>query len=200
MPQGEKAKRVIPVSWRRLIPGVASIGIGIASGSVYLNDYANMFMGVVSAVAFAAGLFLVYGSFKSSEAGFTFSKKKYTGRENAIILFAKSNPGITDKAVPVILRFVEIKHPPSGARLHYLKNTKRHYYELFNNLETKKLEPVVLPDKKSFPPEQFQIPAAMQLYKDAIEYSPPTMFQKIAPGVILLGMGIVGLLMIATGG
>jgi len=199
MLQDKKAKRIIPISWRRLIPGVASIGIGIASGSVYLNDYANMFMGAISAIALAAGLFLIYGSFKSSEAGFAFGKKKYTGRENAIILFAKRNPVLTTKSVPVILRFVEIKHVPPGARLHYLKNKKRHYYELFNNLETKKLEAVVLPDKKSFPPEQFQIPAAMQLYKDAIEYSPPTMFQKIAPGMILLGMGIVGLLMVMTG-
>ena len=203
MSQDKKVKKVIPISWRKLIPGLVLIGIGIIAGTVYMSDNANMFMGVIAALAIASGALLSYQSVTSGESGFAFSGKRkgnITGRENALIFYAKHNPFIEGKDVPVILKFAEIEHIPIGARPHYLRNLKKHYYELFNNTKTKKLEPVVLPDKKSFPPGLFQIPAAMQPYKDAIEYSPPTMLQKIAPGILLLGMGLVGLLMVMTGG
>jgi len=202
MSQDKKIKRLIPVSWRKLIPGVALIGVGMFTGSIYLKDNTLMIMGVIAAIAIASGLFLIRQSFKSDETGFSFGgkgKRGHTGKENAIIWFARRNPE-TSKEIPVILKFAKLTHPPKGARLHYLRNRKRHYYELFNNLKTKKLEPVILPDKKTFPPGLFQIPAAMQPYKDALEYSPPTMLQKIAPGILLLGMVIVGILMVMTGG
>lgn len=201
--KNKRAKRIIPVSWRKLIPGIALIGIGILFGFMYMNDNTNMITGVVAALALAAGGWLVKQSFESGEAGFSFSgdgKRKQTGNENAILIVAKNNASVPGKEVPVTLKFIDLKKIPSGARLHYLRNLKKHYYEILYNPKTHKLEPVVLPDKQSFPPGLFQIPAAMQPYKEAIEYSPPTMFQKIAPGIILLGMVIVGILMVMTGG
>ena len=201
--EGEKkVRRLFPVTWWKLVCGIALIGAGIPAGAVYLNDNKIMIMGVIAAAAIASGLFLVRQSFRAGEAGFSFGgdgKKGPTGRENAIILFAKRNP-TTSLDVPVIIKFVEVLHPPIGARLHYLRNKRKHYYELFNNTKTKHLELVVLKDKKSFPPGLFQLPAAMQPYKDALEYSPPTMMQKVAPGIILIGMVIVGILMVMTGG
>lgn len=198
-----KAKRIIPISWRKLIPGIVLIGLGIGAGAVYLNAPALIVMGVIAALAIATGLFLIRWSFQSGEFGYSFDgkgKKKHTGNENAIILYAKRNPFIEGKAIPVIMKFAEITHIPTGARLHYLRNEKRHYYELFNNLETKKLEPAILKDKKSFPPWQFVIASVMQAFKDALEFSPPTLMQKFAPGILLLGMIIVGILMVMTGG
>lgn len=200
--KGKKNKNtsmVIPISWKKMITAVAMITVGVWLGSIYLNDYSNMIAGAVSAVIISGGGFLFFNSLQQGESGFSMSKKKLTGNENAIIIFAKRNAeGLKD--IPVIIKFAEIKHIPQGSRLHYVRNLRKHYYEFYNDTVNKKLVPVTLPDKKSFPPEQFQIPAAMQTYKDAIEYAPPTLLQKIAPGIMLAAMGVVGLLMVITGG
>ena len=202
MRQDKKVKRVIPISWRYLLPGIALLLIGVFVASIYMNDRGNVFAGMASAITLATGGLLTYQGVKSSEAGFSFNangQRKRTGRENAIILFAKRNAE-TSKDMPVLIKFVELVNPPKGARLHYVRNLKKHYFEFINNTVLKKLEPVVLPDKKSFPPDMFKIPAAMQTYKDALEYSPPTMLQKVAPGILLLAMVIVGILMVMTNG
>lgn len=198
--QGGVAKRTLRISWLKLISGLTLIGIGILFGSYYMKDTAVMLFGVVAILATGGGGYLSYASLSGAESGYQFAKKgkkKFTGRENAFIWFARHDPE-TKRDIPVMLKVCEINHPPRGARLHYFRKFKKHYYELFNNTETKKLEPFTLPDKIPFPPNLFKIPAAMQTYKDAIEYSPPTLMQKLAPGMILIGMCIVGLLMIMT--
>jgi len=194
-------KRVIPVSWWKLIPGLALIGLGIWVGSFYLEDTSVMLFGVIASLAIAGGGLLAYTSIKSAEVGFSFTKdgKKKTGDENAFVWIARRDEK-TGKDVPVELKVCAIKKPPKGARLHYFKNFKKHFYELRNDTKTGELIPFHLPDKIPFPPELFKIPAAMQTYKDAIEYSPPTLMQKLAPGMILLAMGVVGLLMVMTTG
>lgn len=198
--QGKIAKRLLPISWWKLVAGLVLLSIGVFFGYMYLENARLMFFGMGAVVFIAPSLFLLYQSFKSGEGGFAF-KRRYTGRENAIVLMAGRN-GQGTKDVPVAIKFLELKprQAPESARLHYLRNLKKHFYELCYNTVTHRLEPVVMPDKKSFPPGLFQIPAAMQIYKDAIEYSPPTLMQKIAPGIILLAMGIVGILMVVTAG
>lgn len=201
MRQDKRVKRVFAISWWKAISGAALIGIGLIFGAIYFADIKNMFAGILAVFTIGPGILLTYTGLKQGESGFVFNAKgqKYTGRENAIVLFAKHNNG-TKKDIPLMVKFVELRNPPKGARLHYVRNLKKHYYELFNNTETKKLEPIRLPDKKSFPPELYKIPAAMQPYKDYMDYSPPTLLQKVAPGILLLAMGIVGLLMLVTGG
>ena len=160
-----------------------------------------MTIGVISVFTFGPGALLSYLSYRPEDSGFAFkgnTKKKISGNVNAIVYFADRD-SVTGKDVPVIMKFLALEHPPKGARLHYVRNFKRHFYELFNNNETHKLEPFVIKDKKSFPPELFKIPAAMQTYKDAVDYSPPTLMQKVAPGVLILTMIVVGILMVMTG-
>lgn len=201
MRQDKKVKRVLSISWWKIIPGVALIGIGLIAGAFYLNDNRNMLLGALAVFTIAPGVLLAYTGLKQGESGFAFNttKQKYTGKENALIIFAR-HTNDTQKDAPLIIKFAKLEHPPKGARLHYVRNLKRHFYELFNNTKTKKLEPVELPDKKSFPPELYKIPATMQPYKDYMDYSPPSMLQKVAPGILLMAMGIVGFLMVITGG
>lgn len=205
--QGDsKKKRALPVTWWKLILGISLIAVGGLSLFMYLNDTHSMFLAVAFIVTAAPGVYLIFTGLKTGDSGLSFFNKggngkgEWTGRENAIIWIARRNTE-TGKDLPVILKFAEIedKKVPKGARLHYVRNLKRRFYELRNDTKTNKLLPVTLPDKKSFPPELFQIPAAMQTYKDAIDYSPPSLLQKVAPGVLLLAMGIVGLLMVVTG-
>lgn len=193
-----KVKRIIPINWKYLVPGIVMLVTGAVACFFYLQDRHNVVMAYLTAFLFGGGGYLAYLGFSGASSGFAFDKK-YTGKENAIILVARRNP-ITGKDMPVGIKIIELKHPPVGARMHYVRNLKKHFYELWFNPATKKLMPVVLPDKKSFPPELFQIPAAMQTYKEAIEYVPPTLFQKLAPGAILLAMGIVGILQVVTAG
>lgn len=191
-------KKILPFTPWKLVLGLVLIGtISGPAGAVYFADVKNMLAAVIMIFSFAPGAWLIYWSLQLKTTGFLFrSERKPTGRENVVILFARK--GEDGQDIPVGLHFVELKNPPRGARLHYFRNYKKHFYELFNNTATKKLEPVVMPDKKAFPPELFQVPAAMQAYKDAIDFSPPSLFEKIAPGILLLAMGIIGILMVMT--
>ena len=186
------------ITWWKIGVGIALLVVGFASGAVYLGDIKNMVAAFGLIIGLSAGGAFIYWSFNRQAPGYIVNNQKLTGRENAIVHFAKQNGN--GKDVPVCTRFVYLTKPPRGASLHHVLNLKKHFYEFWNNPVTRKIEPVVLPDKIPFPPGLFKIPAAMQTYKDAIDYSPPTMFQKMAPGMILLGMGIVGLLMVITGG
>jgi len=199
--KGSQIKRKLPVSWQKLVLATLLIGAGIALGVMYMDNPRNAVPGAGAFFAIGGGLFLIYNDLsKGPGSGFMFAdgKRKPTGRENALVLFAKRNPE-TGKDVPLIMRFLELRHPPKGARPHYIRNLHRHYFELINNTTTHKLEPVQLPDKKAFPPELFKIPAAMQPYKDYMDYRPPRLMEKVAPGVLLAAIGIIGFLMIVTG-
>ena len=195
-----KAKRVYPISFYKLIPGIILVLVGLMFGYMYVNNDRNMFLAVLAVFTLGPGGLLSYLSYKPGESGIDFKgKTKLTGLENTIAIFAYRDKD-TKLDVPVCVKFLELKHPPTGARLHYVRNFKRHFYEIINNTETPKMEPVKLKDKKSFPPELFKIPAAMQTYKDAVDYSPPTMMQKVAPGLLIATIAIVGFLMVASGG
>jgi len=195
-----RIKKQWPISWWKMLAGSGLVLIGVLFMIIYLNDYHNMMAGGIAVFTLGPGIMLLYFSFQSiGEAGYLYDgKRKITGKENAIILLADRNGN--GKDIPRKIVFAEVKKIPKGARMHYVRNLKKHFYELKNNTETRKLEPVILPDKKSFPPELFRIPACMQAYKDAVDYSPPTMLQKIAPGILIGAMGVVGLLMVMTGG
>ena len=204
MQRNEKVKREFSISWWKMLIGAPLIVVGVIFFTFYVRDIQNMFMAILAIFMITPGVFMVYMSLKSGKMGFAFStegKAKYTGKENAIVLVASRDP-VTKKDIPRGVLFLTIKPTkiPKGARMHYVRNLKKHFYELYINRETNKLEPVLLPDKKSSPPELFKIPATMQPYKDCMEYNPPNLFQKLAPGVILAAMGIVGLLMLVTGG
>ena len=195
--------KVIPISWRKLIPGVILIGLGVFIGSFYIADNKLIVFGMIAAIALAGGGFLVYYGLKAGASGYTFQtaagKNGLKGDENTIAIFAARNSE-TDKDTPVIIRFLKLNKLPRGARLHYVRCLKKHFYEVYNDTVKKQMAPVILRDKKSHPPELFKIPAVMQTYKDALEYSPPTLMQKVAPGIMLLAMGLVGILMVMTGG
>lgn len=202
MPQVKSAKKSLGVSWWRLIVGAVLAGLGMIFIIIYFGSDRNILAGFMFALTFAPGAFLLYTGLKTSESSYSFTTKaraRYTGKENAIIIYAKRKVG-EEKDVPVIIRFANLSKIPEGARLHYVRNLKKHFYELENNTKTKKLETVILPDKKPVPPELFKIPAAMQPYKDCMDFNPPSTLQKVAPAILLGAMGIVGLLMVMTGG
>lgn len=202
MQREQRAKTEFTVSWWKLLAGAPLIIIGIIFFTFYMRDIQNMIMAILAVSTITPGGFLIYLGLKSGSMGFSFSaegKAKYTGKENAILIIADRDKE-TKKDIPRDIRFVTLTKIPKGARPHYVRNLKKHFYELYINRETNKLEPVLLPDKKSSPPELFKIPATMQPYKDCMEYNSPNLLQKLAPGVILAAMGIVGLLMLVTGG
>lgn len=195
-------KKQSSISWWKLVAGILLICMGLMFGFLYISDRNNMLAAVGFVFTVAPGALLLYMGLKPGDVGFSFQKlkgKKYTGGENAILIFARRDP-LTNKDVPVLIKFVELLNPPKGARLHYFRNFKRHYYELHNNTSAGGLQATKLPDKRPFPPEAFNTPAMMQPYKDYMEYSPPSMLQKIAPGILLAAMALVGLLMVMTGG
>jgi len=204
--QNKPNKTQSKLVWWRLIIAIVLLVVAIGAGIMYFANPANMAVGIVLVFGLAgSGAFFYWGlNREPATSGFVFNKQ-VTGQENAIILFAKRNGN--GKDTPVLLKIVTIEHPPTGARLHYVRNLKRHMYELFNDTSvplvkdrqgSKRLKPVTLPDKSPFPPEKFTIPATMQVYKEAIEYMPPSMMQKIGPIALVIAMVVVGILIIVT--
>jgi len=193
--------------WWRLIVAIVLLIVAIGAGIMYFASPSNMMVGIILVFGLAgSGSFFYWGlNQEPATSGYVFNKK-VTGNENAIILFAKRNGD--DRDTPVMLKFAHVSKPPAGARLHYLRNLKKHVYELYNDTSLKgtkeepvrKLKPVTLPDKPPFPPAKFTIPATMQQYLDAIEYVPPTVMQKIGPIALVIAMVVVGILIIATTG
>lgn len=189
------------ITWWRVAAGIAFLIVGLISGSVYMNNIQNMLAAFGMIIGFAASGAFIYWSFNRQSSGFIMAKRKVTGNENAIVHFAKRNGN--GKYVPICTKFVYLAKPPRGARLHHLINLGKHYYELKTGLKEngkRGLIPVLLPDKKPFPPSKYAIAATMQQYKDAIEYVPPSVMQKVGPVAIVIAMGVVGLLIIVTTG
>ena len=189
------------ITWWRFGVGIALLGVGFAAGAAYLGDIKNMVAAFGLIFGLSAGGAFIYWSLNRQAPGYIMSAKKLTGRENAIVHFAKRNGN--GKDVPVCTQFVYLTKPPRGARLHHVLNLKKHFYELkTGTTESGKrgLVPVVLPDKKPFPPSKYAIAATMQQYKDAIEYVPPSVMQKIGPVAIVIAMAVVGLLIVVTTG
>lgn len=206
MLSGSKSARTVTkmrttVTWWRFGVGIALLMAGIGAGVVYMGDISNMVAAFGLIAGVSAGGAFVYWSLNRQTPGYILGNRKITGRENAIVHFARSNGN--GKDVPVCTKFVHVSKVPRGARLHHLLNLKQHFYELKTGTTEdgkKGLVPVVLPDKKPFPPSKYAIAATMQQYKDAIEYVPPSTMQKIGPIAIVIAMVVVGLLIVVTTG
>lgn len=198
------AKKTRKLNYWKIIPGALLVAVGLFSIPMYLADRNNYLPVILMMFGVGGGGYLLYtgiaGIKTSVLYGSANGKKKYTGRENAIVIYARRDP-VTKKDIPVGIEFEEIKQIPDGAEFHELRNNHKHYYELMNVTTSeggRTLIPVRMPDKKPFPPELFRIPSAMQPYKDYMDYSPPTLMQKIAPAILVGCMFLVGILITIT--
>jgi len=194
----KSVRRVFNVSWWKLIVAIPLLIIAVIGWIVYApNPSETTLVGMVALLCTGVAGFLIYFGINKGSTGFAFNGRKQTGRENAIVLLARRDEA-KGKDVPRALCFAELKKIPRGAQRHRLRNLRKHFYEVFYNTATRRLEPVRLPDKKSFPPELFRLPAVMEPYKDALDYTPPSTLQKVAPGVLLLAIVIIGIIMVIT--
>lgn len=207
-----RAVRVWNISWWKILLGLACCAVGIFGIAMYAGTM-NMFMGMVAVVGLVPGVFLIYYGFKNrKESGYQFvsgKKPPYTGKENTILITAHWD-STEQRAIPESIDFTTYDEAdiPPGAHMHLLRNTGKHYYELYNIINDKGeqvddkgkriYKPVVMPDKKLITPEAYVIPSNMQPYKDYMEYNPPSAFQKIASGVLIIAMLVIGILMTMT--
>lgn len=193
-------KRVFKISWWKLAPGVALTAFGLFGMILYLTDINNYLFAGMAVGGLGPGILLIYWVAVNVNVGYMFytTKRKQTGEENAIVYNARKNSD--GKDVPLELMVIKVNNIPHGARLHYVKNFGRHFYELRFNTSTRKLEEAKLTDRAELTPEQFKEHACMQRVKEWMEYTPPTMMQKVAPGLLLAAMGIVAIIKVMIGG
>jgi hypothetical protein len=187
-----------------MILGIVCAGIGII-GIVMYGTSLNVAMGIVAIAGLVPGAFLIYYAFNRKESGYIFTEKgkEYTGKENCINIIAVYDEE-TKTEIPLNIKFEYIENPPRGSQPHLLRNNGKHYYEIKTTINTdgtiRESKPVNLPDKKLCTPEAFVIPSNMQPVKEYMDFNPPSSFQKIASGVLILVMVIIGILMVMTGG
>ena len=202
-----KVKRIWNISWWKVILGAICLLVGIIGVMIYVGSM-NMFAGVLAVIGLTPGAFLVYYGFKNKkESGYQFAsgkKGQHTGKENTIFIKAEWDSE-RQAAIPVNIDFVETPDNkiPAGAHPHLLRNNGKHYYVIYNPIDAKTgkefpNKAVIMPDKKLITPEAFVIPSNMQAFKEYMQFNPPSAFQKIASGILILAMIIVGLLMLVT--
>lgn len=193
-------KRMLNISWWKVVTGAVLVLIGLVAGASYLSDYTNMIAGGATVFGLGPGTILIWWGLSKFSQSFMFNTataRIATGKENAVRILATRNGGNKDR--PFLIDFVELKKPPRGARLHYFRNYRRHFYEIMNDTAARnKIKELLLPDKKPYPPELYKTAAIMQAVKDYEEYSPMTALQKWSPVIIVVTMGVVGLLMTIT--
>lgn len=202
MPQDNKTPQKIRsfVIWKIVVGGVLIIPAIILT-VMYLSNQTNYFLAVGIVALLGPGAYLIYTGIVNENFGsYMISKKKPTGNENCIVWYARTNPD-TGRDIPYahIITYIPQRHIPPMARLKRVRNWNKHMYELTFNTETKKLQPTILPDTKPLTPQLYVLPAAMQAFKDWHDFSPATMLQKVAPGILIGAMIIIGILMVVTG-
>jgi hypothetical protein len=189
------------VVWKVIVGGVLLIPAVILI-LMYLNNPTNYFLTIAIVALLGPGAYLIYTGISKEHSGYTImaNGKKPTGNENCIVWYARTNPH-TGRDVPYahIVTHIEQKHIPPTARLKLVRNWNKHMYELTFNTETKKLEPTILPDTRPLTPQLYVLPAAMQAFKDWHDFSPASMLQKVAPGILIAAMIVIGILMVITG-
>lgn len=185
--------------WKLIAGGILAVG-AVIFFVVYYTNPENIIMPVLFVFTALPAGYLIYTGLKKRESGFKFtdsSKRKYTGRENCINIYAAADSD-TGQDIPVVVDFVYMANPPKGPK-HYVRNLKRHFYENYNDTSKKKLLPVKFTDQKSYTPETANLPFTMQQVLDYYQYAPPSTLTKLAPWVIIVAMIVIGILMVITG-
>lgn len=193
----QRGKKVTNKKWWMIILGVVIFSMGITFGYLYTTD-ANMFMAVIAVICLLGGGSLLYlGMQKPGEKQQQIMKQSGIPQEvNCISILAKRDTE-KGKDIPLVIKFHRSLRPKGTS--HYIVNTKEQLFINFNNTSKKKMMPAQLPDKGYASPAVFPIHSNMPRYREYMEYTPPTMMQKVAPGILLVAIIIVGIIMVATG-
>lgn len=195
-----QAKRLPFIKKWKMIPGVVLIIAGVIF-TIFYTQSLNYGLGIVAVACLAPGLYLAYSAFDFKRRGYVFTGEgEYTGKENAIIIYARRNESGLD--VPYRIAFETIKDHLEGARPHLVRNLGKHFYEYINDTSSggDKLKNVEIADENYLPPEDAKVPACMQAVKEYLEYNPPTAIQKISASVMVIAMFVIGILMALTQG
>ena len=222
------AVKMRQVSWWKLALGIVFGALGIF-GLVRYASTINILWGFIAICGIIPSAFFIYfGLFKFKEGGYKYvlpGVPEFTGEENSLVIYSQWDSA-NKVAVPEYITFEYIPEDriPTGSRMHLVRNLKKHFYELYNVineetgevLETRKvkdakdgqekeiriraLSPVRIPDIVSLSTKEYKETAVMQPVKDYFDYNPGTNVQKIATGVLILAIVIVGILMTMTSG
>jgi hypothetical protein len=209
-----KAVKMRRISWWRLAIGIIC---GIAGGYAiiqYTQTLSMVWGGVAVTALCIGGTFVFYAYMKKGDTGYKFvipGQKEFTGKENTLVIDAFWDEK-NKVAIPEQIYFKELlpEEIPVGSRMHLIRNLNKHFYEVYNLIDEEKGEvkegnrrkyvALIPPDKIMCTPEEYSMTSNMQAVKDYFDFNPPTNFQKIAAGVLIAAMGIIGLLMTITGG
>ncbi len=195
-----QAKKITHKRWWMIIPGGISLAIGITAGYLYMSSQ-NQFAAVITVIFLLAGGILLYSGMKKPGAltGYQMIKQRGIPKEvNCISILATRNPESENgHEVPLVIKFHRALRPKGTPR--FIVNLKKHMFVNINDTLKKKMMPVKLPDKRYASPAVFPVHSNMPRFREYMEYTPPSMLQKIAPGILLVAIIIIGILMVATG-
>lgn len=176
--------------WKLLAPGVALAILGIGMMLLYGQDRHNVFFAFMTISALPAGVYMIYRGLKGGEAGIILpeggEQAKTTGPVNSLNIYPDR----------VVFEYTEAH---KGQPQQCLNDSKYYYVHKFNP-ETKDLELFVLPDKYDYyDPKEYANVLEVRAWRKLNERI-ASLWQKVAPGVLVIALIISGIIFIATTG
>lgn len=186
------------VRWLCLLGGIGALVGAWFLGQLWAVDRSNLFLTVVVICLFAGGPVLLYRGWKISRTSETVivGKGKMQGPANSLNIYIAKDED-TGRMIPKKIAF-ELKKNLTGQPWQCL-NDGCWYYLNFFDLTKKALVPFNLPDSQYFDPREFANVITMPAHKKLFELR-QTLFQKVAPWIMLVGFVAAGFFLLVTGG
>lgn len=212
-----KVKRVGGRRWWPVYAGVGLFIITALIAKLYLDSNNNMILAVLFVMSGTGGFLFIYQGLKRRDEGYVFVKpggEKVTINANCLNIYYRKNEdgdiecdyiafeemippdkydAMTD-ILPGQVRGEIVSKMPQRC----LNDGKFYYVHIFDPNKDKYL-PFKLPDTQYFDPREMVNPVTMPAVKRELKPI-PTLGEKLRPALLLIGIAILSVLFIATGG
>lgn len=212
-----QVKKIGGRRWWQIYVGIGLLIISAFIAKLYMDVPYNMIIAIFFVIFGASGFFTLYLGLKKRDEGYKFVKQgmekvkvnanclniyyKKDGNENIkcdrIAFEEMISPEIYDEMEAVLpgqIRGDIISEMPQRC----LDDGKFYYVHIFNP-ELNKLVPFELPDIQYFDPREMVNPVMMPAVKKELKPI-PALGEKLKPVLLLVGIGILSVLFIATSG
>ena len=198
-----KVKNIGGRKWWQVFLGLALLGGAILTAIIYMSNPNNMMLAVFFVALGGGGVLFLFIGLKKRDEGIKFvrpgsGKAPVKINANALnIYYGKDENGkvFCDRITfeEMAEKDIKSKHPQRC-----LDDGKWYYVHIYDP-NKKELVPFTLPDTQYYDPREMVNPATMPATKKVLKPK-PTLGEKLRPVLLVVAIGILGIIFIATGG
>jgi len=190
-PEGKgPIKATSKLKWKLLIPGFLLTALGIGMMFLYSQNRENVLVAFLCITMLPTGIYLLYKGWKGVETGLLLvegeEQTKTTGPVNSLNIYP-------DRVV------FELTENHKGQPQQCLNDSKYYYVHKLNS-KTEELEQFILPDQYDYyDPKEYANVLMVRAWRKLNERI-ASLWQKVAPGVLVIAIVVSGIIFIATTG